>query len=107
MHFDGYKMRDLGASIVITSPNRDKLLFMLQIHFATSNNVAEYEALIHGLKLAKEIGIHRILCFGDSDLMVKQVSGYWDAKDANMASYCFYTQQLRGFFEGCEFHHVP
>jgi hypothetical protein len=39
--------------------------------------------------------------------MVKKVSGYWDAKDANMASYCFYTQQLRGFFEGCEFHHVP
>jgi ribonuclease HI len=49
---------------------------MLQIHFTTSNNVAEYEALIHGLKMAKEIGIRRILCFGDSDLMVHQVSGY-------------------------------
>jgi hypothetical protein len=30
-----------------------------------------------------------------------------DAKDANMASYHFYVQQLCGFFEGCEFHHVP
>jgi ribonuclease HI len=30
---------------------------MLQIHFTASNNVTEYEALIHGLKLAKEIGI--------------------------------------------------
>jgi hypothetical protein len=38
---------------------------------------------------------------------VHQVSGEWDAKDANMASYCFYVQQLCGFFEGCEFHHVP
>jgi hypothetical protein len=71
------------------------------------NNIAEYEALVHGLKLAKEIGIRRILCFGDSDLVVHQVSGEWDAKDANMASYRFYVQQLYGFFEGCEFHHVP
>ena len=43
---------------------------MLQIHFAASNNVAEYEALVHGLRLAKEIGIQRIICFGDSDLVV-------------------------------------
>jgi hypothetical protein len=60
---------------------------------------------VHGLKLAKEIGIRRILCFGDSNLVVNQVSGYWDAKDANMA-YRFYVQQLCGFFEGCEFHHI-
>jgi hypothetical protein len=77
------------------------------MHFRASNNVAEYEALVHGLKLAKEIGIRRILCFGDSDLVVHQVSGEWDAKDANMASYRFYVQQLSGFFEGCEFLHVP
>jgi hypothetical protein len=62
---------------------------------------------VHGLKLAKEIGIWRILCFGDSDLVVHQVSGEWDTKDANMASYHFYVQQLCGFFKGCEFHHVP
>jgi hypothetical protein len=33
--------------------------------------------------------------------------GDWDAKDANMASYRFYVQQLSGFFKGCEFHHIP
>jgi hypothetical protein len=38
---------------------------------------------------------------------VHQVSGEWDAKDANMASYRFYVQQLSGFFKGCEFHHGP
>jgi ribonuclease HI len=77
------------------------------MHFRALNNIAEYEALVHGLKLAKEIGIRRILCFGDSDLVVHQVSGEWDAKDANMASYRFYLQQLCGFFEGYEFHNVP
>ncbi|KAK1613073.1 hypothetical protein QYE76_036746 [Lolium multiflorum] len=72
-----------------------------------SNNVAEYEALIHGLKVAKEIGALRIICYGDSDLVVQQCSGDWDAKDANMASYRFHVQKIAGFFEGCEFHHVP
>ena len=57
-----------------------------------TNNVAEYEALVHGLRLAKELGITRILCFGNSDLVVQQVSGDWDAKDANMASYRFLVQ---------------
>jgi ribonuclease HI len=108
MNFDGSKMRGgLGAGIVLTSTKGDKLLYVLQIHFNASSSVAEYEALVHGLKLAKEIGIRRILCFGDSDLMVHQVSGDWDAKDANMASYRFYVQQLCGFFKGCEFHHLP
>jgi ribonuclease HI len=108
MHFDGSKMLDgMGAGVILTSPKGDKLQYVLQMHFRAWNNVTEYEALVHGLKLAKEIGIRRILCFGDSDLVVHQVSGEWDAKDANMASYRFYMQQLCGFFEGCEFHHVP
>jgi hypothetical protein len=88
MNFDGSKMLGgLGAGVVFTSPKGDKLHYVLQIHFRASNNVAEYEALVHGLKLAKEIGIQRILCFRNSDLVVHQVSGDWDAKDANMASY--------------------
>jgi hypothetical protein len=108
MHFDGSKMLEgLGAGVVLTSPKGDKLQYMLQMHFRASHNIAEYEALVHGLKMAKEIGIRRILYFGDSDLLMHQVSGEWDAKDANMASYRFYVQQLSGFFEGCEFHHVP
>ncbi|KAI4973281.1 hypothetical protein ZWY2020_028989 [Hordeum vulgare] len=108
MHFDNSKMRTgLGAGIVLMSSKGDQLKYALQIHFAASKNVAEYEALAHGLRLSREIGIRRILCFGDSDLVVQQVSGEWDARDANMASYHFLIQQLSGSFEGCEFHHVP
>ncbi|KAK1604689.1 hypothetical protein QYE76_028362 [Lolium multiflorum] len=108
MHFDGSKLKEgLGAGVVLTSPKGDHLRYVLQVHFRASNNVAEYEALIHGLKVAKEIGAHRIICYGDSDLVVQQCSGDWDAKDANMASYRFHVQKIAGFFEGCEFHHVP
>ena len=108
MHFDGSKMLGgLGAGIVLTSPKGDWLEYVLQIHFKASNNVAEYEALSHGLRLAKEIGVNRILYFGDSDLVVQQVSGEWDARDANMALYRFHIQKLSASFDGCEFHHVP
>ncbi|KAK1678802.1 hypothetical protein QYE76_039650 [Lolium multiflorum] len=108
MHFDGSKLKEgLGAGVVLTSPKGDHLRYVLQVHFRASNNVAEYEALIHGLKVAKEIGALRIICYGDSDLVVQQCSGDWDAKDANMASYRFHVQKIAGFFEGCEFHHVP
>jgi ribonuclease HI len=69
MHFDGSKLLGgLGAGIVLTSPKGDKLQYVLQMHFCASNNVAEYEALVHGLKMAKQIGIRRILCFGDSTM---------------------------------------
>ena len=108
MHFDGSKMcTGLGAGIVLSSPKGDWLRYALQIHFAASNNVAEYEALVHGLRLAKELGIRRILCYGDSDLVVQQCSGEWDARDSKMASYGFLFQKLSGSFLGCEFLHVP
>jgi ribonuclease HI len=75
MNFDGSKMLDgLGAGVILTSPKGDKLQYVLQIHFRASNNVTEYEALVHGLKMAKEIGIQRILYYEDSDLVVHQVS---------------------------------
>jgi ribonuclease HI len=68
MHFDGSKLLEgLGAGGILTSPKGDKLQYVLHMHFRASNNVAEYEALVHGLKMAKEIGIRRILYFGDSE----------------------------------------
>ncbi|XP_073355193.1 uncharacterized protein [Aegilops tauschii subsp. strangulata] len=97
----------LRAGIVLSSPKGDWLQYALEIHFTASNNVAEYEALVHGLRLAKELSIRCIVCYGDSDLVVQQCSGEWDARDPNMASYRFLVQKLSGFFAGCEFLHVP
>lgn len=92
MHFDGSKMKiGLGAGVVLTSPRGEKLSYVLQIHFRASNNVAKYEALVHGLKVAQEIGIQKIECYGDSKLVVHQTSGIWDALDANMELYRFHV----------------
>ena len=59
MHFDGSKMlQGSGNGIVLRNPQGDKLSYVLQIHFKATNNVAEYEALLHGLHIAKELGVH-------------------------------------------------
>ena len=70
MHFDGSNLLNgSGAGVLLQSPTGDKLHYVLHIHFEPTNNMAEYEALIHGLHIAKDIGIKRIVCCGDSDLV--------------------------------------
>ena len=59
---------------------------MLQIHFIATNNIAEYEALLHGIRLAKNIGIRILMCYGDSDLVAQQVSDHYKA-NKHMAVY--------------------
>lgn len=50
MHFDGSKrVTGLGAGVVLISPTGERLRYVLHIHFPASHNVAEYEALLHGL----------------------------------------------------------
>ena len=47
----------LGAGVVLTSPTRDIVQYVLQILYTDSNNAAEYEALLHGLRMAVSMGI--------------------------------------------------
>ncbi|KAM1967413.1 hypothetical protein ACFX15_042475 [Malus domestica] len=63
-----------------------------------SNNEAEYEALLAGLCLAKHLGVKQIDIFGDSQLVVDQVTNNFDAKDSSMAAYLAQTQLLLKHF---------
>ena len=71
MHFDGPKMlAGLGVGVVLTSPMRDTVQYVLQILFTDSNNPAKYEALLHGLRMAVSMGIQRLEVCGDSSLAI-------------------------------------
>jgi hypothetical protein len=71
MHFDGSKLLyGSGAGVTLKSPKGDELSYVLQIHFPTTNNIAEYEVLLHGLRVTKEIGVQHIMCCVDSNLVV-------------------------------------
>ena len=89
MFFDGSKMLNgSGAGVVIISPKCDKLKYVLQIHFDSSNNEAEYEALLYGLRMSISLGIRRLMVYGDSDLVVNQVMKEWDVRNPTMTTYC-------------------
>ncbi|SPT20293.1 unnamed protein product [Triticum aestivum] len=107
MHFDGSKMlAGLGAGVVLTSPTGDTVQYVLQIMYKDSNNAAEYEALLHGLRMAVSMGIQRLEVRGDSNLAISQINGDFDAKDPKMAAYRNAVLKMSARFEGLEFHHV-
>ena len=74
MHFDrAFSCRNGGAGIVLTSPKGDKLRYAVQLCFAMdkiSNNIAEFEGLLTGLRAAIALGIQRLLIKGDSQLQI-------------------------------------
>jgi hypothetical protein len=75
MYFDGsLKLDGGGAGVLLISPRGEQLKYVLQILWKVSNNEAEYEALLHGLRLAISLGIKRLLVYGDSLLVVQQVN---------------------------------
>ena len=74
--------------------------------YTDSNNAAEYEALLHGLRMAISMGIQRLEVRGDSNLTISQVNGDFDAKDPKMAAYRNAVLKMSARLEGLEFHHV-
>jgi len=55
-----------------------------KLAFDCSNNEAEYGALIVGLKILKKLGAKKILVYGDSELVIKQVKGEYQGKHPRM-----------------------
>jgi len=66
MYFDGSLMKTgAGAGLLFVSPLGIHVRYVIRIHFAASNNVAEYEALVNGLKIPIELGVWRLDVRGD------------------------------------------
>ena len=74
--------------------------------FKVANNEAEYEALLHGLRLSISLGIKRLLVYGDSLLIVQQVNKDWDINKETMDAYVVEIRKLENKFSGLEIHHV-
>jgi hypothetical protein len=74
MYFDGSLMKTgAGARLVFVSPSGVPMKYMIRLHFPASNNEAEHEALINGLRIAVELGIRWLDAQGDSQLVINQV----------------------------------
>ncbi|XP_068461636.1 uncharacterized protein [Phaseolus vulgaris] len=96
-----------GAGIILEGPNGVLIEQSLRFAFNASNNQAEYEALIAGILLAKDMGARVLMAKSDSLLITGQVTGEFQAKDPQMAAYLEYMQELRRSFVLFEVVHVP
>src|SRR3954465_15951732 len=74
--------------------------------YTDSNNAAEYEALLHGLRMAVSMDIQRLEVRGDSNLAISQINGDFDAKLPKMAAFRNAVLKMSVRFEGLEFHHI-
>jgi ribonuclease HI len=107
MYFDGsLNLEGAGAGVLLISPTGKQLKYVLQIFWRVSNNEAEYEALLHGLRIAASLGIKRLLVYGDSAEVINQVNKSWDRNNENMDAYCLEVRKLENKFYGLEFHHI-
>jgi ribonuclease HI len=88
INFDGsLQLQGAGAGILVTSFKGESFKYVLQIHFLASNNATEYEALLHGLRIATTLGIHRLKVLRDSMLVVNHSNKEWSCLNDNMSLY--------------------
>jgi ribonuclease HI len=107
MYFDGSLKLDGGSvGVLVISLRGEQLKYVLRILWAVSNNEAEYEALLHGFRLAISLGIKRLLVYGDSLLVVQDVNKEWDCNKEMMDAYVQEVRKLESNFSGLEVHHV-
>ena len=70
MYFNGSLiLNGARAGIYFISPSGDKLRYVHRLHFLASNNIAEYEAALHGLRIAIELSVKCLQVYGNSTLM--------------------------------------
>jgi ribonuclease HI len=95
-----------GAGLLFISPLGKHLRYVLRLHFPASNNVAEYEALVNGLRIAIELGVRRLDARGDSQLVIDQVMKNSHCRDRKMEAYCDEVRRLEDKFYGLELNHI-
>ena len=96
---------------MLISPTQDKLYYAVQLCFQrgekVSNNIAEYEGLIAGLKAAAALGVKRLTVRGDSQLLVNFSNKVYEHKDEHMEAYLAEVRKMEKQFLGLELQHVP
>ncbi|XP_072092774.1 uncharacterized protein [Arachis hypogaea] len=95
------------ADILLESSDGIVLEHSLRFSFKASNNQAEYEALIAGLRLAADLNITNLTILCDSLLVVQQVNRSFQAKDQILLKYLDVVQQLLANFLDIKIHHIP
>ena len=96
-----------GAGLILTSPEGIDIEYALRFGFHTSNNKAEYEAVIAGLNLAHSLEVDQLEVYSDSQLVVRQIEDTYEAKSGRMILYLLKVLDLLKKFVLVQVKHVP
>jgi len=108
LFFDGSTCdRGAGIGIVLISPRGRNYEFSLPIVSISTNNQAEYQALIKGLELLREIHADAIEVFRDSILVINQLAGSYEWRNKVLITYHERSMQLLKGFKDFRLEHVP
>ena len=108
IHIDGSSAQKMSrVGVVITTPGGEVLKYEVQLKFLATNNEAEYEGILTGLRLGKALGAKNLLVQNDSKLVIEQIKGEYEAKEERMQKYLRLTKHLTQEFDKVEFVQVP
>jgi hypothetical protein len=76
-----------GAAAIITSPSGIKMKYVARLEFQCTNNIAEYEVVLLGLRKAKSMGIQRLVIKTDSQIVAGHIEKDYKVRDPELAKY--------------------
>ncbi|KAL5546552.1 hypothetical protein UlMin_006239 [Ulmus minor] len=96
-----------GVGVILVSPEGVRLSCALRFRFKVTNNQAKYEALLAGLRLAKEVSARHLLIYSDSQLIVNQVNSEYQAKGEKIDFYLEKAKEFLGQFDTVTITQIP
>nr|AAW56896.1 putative polyprotein [Oryza sativa Japonica Group] len=107
MAFDGaLNSQGAGAGFILTSPSGDQFKHAIHLNFRATNNTAEYEGLLAGIRAAAALGVKRLVVKGDSKLVANQVHKDYKCSNPELSKYLAEVRKLEKRFDGIEVRHV-
>ena len=96
-----------GIGAVLISPEGKTIPFTAKLCFDCTNNMAEYEACAMGIQAALDLEVKNLKVYGDSALVIHQLRGDWETRDAKLIPYHKHIKELSEHFQEITFQHIP
>ncbi|XP_073061787.1 uncharacterized protein [Primulina eburnea] len=108
VYVDGSSSKDgSGVGVLLISPAGEEVKLAVRLDFRASNHVAEYEAVLAGLRAAINVRATRVLIFSESQLVAQQMKGMYDVKDDKLMEYAREVDRIREKFTEITFEQIP
>ncbi|GJT25538.1 reverse transcriptase domain-containing protein [Tanacetum coccineum] len=99
--------KGLGAGLVLIGPSGVEYAYAIRLTFASTNNEAEYEALLAGLRIARRMNVLWIEVKVDSKLVASQVNGAYEASKGSMIKYLAKAKEYISEFKTFSIENIP